>query len=451
MSKKLQMTDAEARVADRISYIFRSNGYDKETGEFVELPKLLKGLEGKDALDTANAAFMIPRSLTTIVQEGIEPLLIGTSLLQRVQYVPGMQAVFPAIEPLRAEEVGDGMDLPIYNINIGGAAQFAVTVKRHGLQLKIAKRFVDESSYPWINFWLRLAGNALARHKEEYIFDFITSLGTVVFDNSTTGRLTTSPVQPIKGVTTGRNYKGQLNGSMTVDDIFDMYAALLLNGFVPDTMLVHPMAWLMWVKDPVIREFAIQAGGGSFFAQFTGNPAVQGNPFYNFGGLGFGQGQTGQYQNGTLNGGEVANATAGNYQRMQSAPILPSYLGLPFRILVSPFVRFDPVNKLTDIMMFNSRNLGALIVAEDPHVKSFEDARYGIQNMAIEETYGFGILNEGQAIAVAKNVKIRPNEFVMPARSVFNISEAGSTFQDLLDPALKIFDAAAPIDVNNAV
>lgn len=125
---------------------------------------------------------------------------------------------------------------------------------------------------------------------------------------------------------------------MTVDDIFDMYAALLLNGFVPDTMLVHPMAWLMWVKDPVIREFAIQAGGGSFFAQFTGNPAVQGNPFYNFGGLGFGHGQTGQYQNGNLTGGEVKDPTAGNYQRMTSAPIIPSYLGLPFRMRLGLFV-----------------------------------------------------------------------------------------------------------------
>ncbi len=102
---------------------------------------------------------------------------------------------------------------------------------------------------------------------------------------------------------------------------------------------------------------------------------------------------------------------------MTSAPILPNYLGLPFRILVSPFVNFDPENRMTDIMMFNSRNLGALIVDEDPHVKSWEDGQYNIQNMSIEETYGFGILNEGQAIAVAKNVKIRPNEFVMPARS----------------------------------
>jgi hypothetical protein len=102
---------------------------------------------------------------------------------------------------------------------------------------------------------------------------------------------------------------------------------------------------------------------------------------------------------------------------MTSAPILPNYLGLPFRILVSPFVNFDPENRVTDIMMFNSRNLGALIVDEDPHVKSWEDGQYNIMNMSIEETYGFGILNEGQAIAVAKNVKIRPNEFVMPART----------------------------------
>ena len=81
---------------------------------------------------------------------------------------------------------------------------------------------------------------------------------------------------------------------------------------------------------------------------------------------------------------------------MHSAPILPNYLGLPFRILVSPFVNFDPENRITDIMMFNSKNLSALIVDEDPHRKSWEDGQYGIQNMSIEETYGFGILNEGQ-------------------------------------------------------
>jgi hypothetical protein len=443
----VQMTDAEFKQLDRVSTIFRTNGYDPETKEYVKLSKLA-GLAGTDALDVQNAGFMIPRALTQMVQEGIEPLLIGTSLLQRVDYVNGMQTVFPSIEPLRAEEAGDGMDLPIYNINVAGAQSFGVTVKRHGLRLKIAKRFIDESSYPWINFWLRLAGNALARHKEEYIFDFITRLGTIVFDNSTAARLANANPQPIKGITTGRNYKGQFNGSMVVDDIFDMYAQVLMNGFIPDTLLVHPMAWLMWVKDPVMREFAIQAGGGSFFAQWTGNPAVQGNKFYNYGGMGQGTGQTGQYQNGNLVGGQTSTS-AGLPQTQNTSFQLPSYLGLPFKILVSPFVNFNPITRTTDVLMFNSRNLGALIVDEDPHVKSWEDGQYNLTNMSIEETYGFGILNEGQAIAVAKNVKIRPNEFVLPARSVFNLSEANSTFQDANDPSIAVFDPTSPLDVND--
>ena len=52
--------------------------------------------------------------------------------------------------------------------------------------------------------------------------------------------------------------------------------------------------------------------------------------------------------------------------------------------------------------MFNSRNLGALIVDEKPHVKSWDEPQYSIQNLAIEESYGFGVLNEGHSIAVPR-------------------------------------------------
>ena len=81
---------------------------------------------------------------------------------------------------------------------------------------------------------------------------------------------------------------------------------------------------------------------------------------------------------------------------------------------------FNTSTKTTDIMMFNSRNLGALIVDEKPQVKSWDEPQYGIQNMAIEESYGFGVLNEGQAIAVARNVKVRQNEMSTPARPVIS-------------------------------
>jgi hypothetical protein len=433
--KLVTLSDEELKQVDRFSTIFRTNGFDPENKEFISI---------NDALDVQNAGFLIPRAMTQMVQEGIEPLLIGTSLLQRIDYVPGMQTVFPAVDVLQAQEVGDGMDLPIYNINVGGASSFAVQVSRHGLRLKVQKRFIDESTYPWINYWLKLAGNALARHKEEYIFNYVSEMGSVVFDNSVAGRTTGAATQPIKGITTGRNIMGVYNGSMTVDDVFDLYAAILANGFTPDTMLVHPMAWLMWVKDPTLREFAIQAGGGSFFAQFTGNPAALANQFYNFGGLGFGQGQTGQSTAGVLTGGQTSKVQ-GLPQTQVSAPVIPNYLGLPFRILVSPFVNFDPIHRVTDVLMFNSRNLGALIVDEDPHIKSWEDPRLGMTDMSIEETYGFGIINEGQAIAVAKNVKIRPNEFTTPARTVYNLTDSGSTFQDL---ATITQFGGSPTDVN---
>ena len=96
MSQKavVKLTDADLRteenrkIQDRLSAIFQFNGYDPTTGETVSI---------QDALDIQNAAFMIPRAMTQIVQEGIEPLLIGEKLLQKIQYKPGMTTVFPAM------------------------------------------------------------------------------------------------------------------------------------------------------------------------------------------------------------------------------------------------------------------------------------------------------------------------------------------------------------------
>ena len=83
----------------------------------------------------------------------------------------------------------------------------------------------------------------------------------------------------------------------------------------------------------------------------------------------------------------------------------------------APFMPFNTQTRTTDIMMFNSRNLGALIVDERPHVREWDEPGMGIQNVGIEESYGFGVLNEGQAITVANNILVRPNEFSGVAHS----------------------------------
>jgi len=52
-------------------------------------------------------------------------------------------------------------------------------------------------------------------------------------------------------------------------------------------------------------------------------------------------------------------------------------------------------------MMFNSRNLGALIGDQEPHVNEWEEPQFGIRNMGIEEKYyKFGVHN-GFTIAAA--------------------------------------------------
>jgi hypothetical protein len=92
-------------------------------------------------------------------------------------------------------------------------------------------------------------------------------------------------------------------------------------------------------------------------------------------------------------------------------------------------MNFNVQTKVTDIIMFNSRNLGALIVDEKPHVKSWDEPQYSIQNLGIEESYGFSVLNEGQAIAVAKNVKVRQNEMSTPEALIISLGANSPVFE----------------------
>jgi hypothetical protein len=101
--------------------------------------------------------------------------------------------------------------------------------------------------------------------------------------------------------------------------------------------------------------------------------------------------------------------------KSQVSGLGPTCQNQPSFLLVSPFMNFDTTAKTTDIIMFNSRNLGALIVDERPHVREWDEPQFGIQNIGIEDSYGFGVLNEGQAIAVVGIVRVRGNEKPTPA------------------------------------
>ena len=389
-------------VAD-FEWMWKNNGL-RSDGKKIEL---------MDALSSTTAPLLMPKVVSNIVKEAAEPLLVGTSLLQRINYTYGQQITFPAVGALVASDIAEGQEYPERSLQMGGSTVTA-SIGKSGLAVKVTDEMIRYSQFDVIGMHLRAAGRALARHKEAKIFNLIRRMGVCVFDNVT-------PTASLKGVTTGRNLAGSGNGSVTMDDIFDAYAQVVTQGFVPNTLLMHPLTWTMFVKDPTLRAFVLMNGGGTFFATWNG----QANglaPWSNSsqGGLGVSSGQN--IIPGSATSGQTATGLNGYPQTLNSAPVLPGYLNIPFRIIVSPLVPYNPTRKLTDIYMFDSSELGVLIVDEEVTTEEFDDPRVDIRKIKLRERYGLGILNEGQGIATLKNVHVVPNEVVLPAFTTLDVS-----------------------------
>jgi len=384
-----------------LDFLVKNHLFGKETGK----------MRLEDALSTPNAAPLFKKVISNIVREAQEPLLVGTSLLQRIEWDYGQRISFPAVGALVAADIGEGMEYPERSPDITGGTVEA-NIGKSGIAVRLTEEMIRWSQFDVIGMMLRAAGRALARHKEEKIFNYITTMGVTVFDNLT-------PTHSEVGVTTGRDAYGAANGSLTMDDLFDCYAHILHQGFIPNTLLMHPLMWAAFIKDSTLRSFALANGGGSFFGGWTGSPNQQYAPNAN-GGLGIGAGQNitagGIGNTAGAASGSAVTAASGYPQTMTSAPVLPSYFSVPFRIIVSHFMPFDARTKLTDIYMFDSNELGALIVAEDVTVDEFEDPARDMRKIKLKERYGIGILNEGQAIGTINNIRAIPNQTTLPAQ-----------------------------------
>lgn len=373
----------------------------------------------KDALSVPNAPLLFPKVISNIVKEAAEPLLVATSLLQRINYSYGQTITFPAVGALVAADIAEGQEYPERSLQMGGATVTA-TIGKSGLAVKVTDEMIRYSQFDVIGMHLRAAGRALARHKEVKCFNYISAMGVTAFDNL-------QPSNSVFGVCTGRDLNGVANGAVTMDDIFDAFAQIITQGYMPNTLLMHPLTWTMFIKDAQLRAFVQANGGGVFFASWTGNPAGRA-PWEGSSqsGLGIASGQVilpGQTATGvTAPHGQTASPLLSYPQTINSAPVLPSYLNVPFRIIVSPFVPYDPRRKLTDIYMFDSNELGVLIVDEDVTTEEWDDPKVDIRKIKLRERYAIGILNEGQGIAVLRNVHCVPNEITLPAQASIDVS-----------------------------
>ena len=153
-------------------FVWRNNGQLIDGENRVEM---------KDAISVPNAAMFLPKVVSNIVKEAAEPLLVGTSLLQRIEYHAGQTITFPAVGALVAADIAEGQEYPERQLQMGGATVTA-TIGKSGVAVKVTDEMIKYSQYDVIGMHLRAAGRALARHKEQKIFNYINrKFDTFVF------------------------------------------------------------------------------------------------------------------------------------------------------------------------------------------------------------------------------------------------------------------------------
>jgi len=366
------------KVWNNNGFVSHRDQYDKrKQDQRITLTDLFNANQYSDAVSTSDIPILIGRVVSEIVQEAAEPLLTGVNLLQRINFSAAPQITFPASGAIQAFDIAEGMEYPEQTLQVAGTV--TVTVGKVGLKLRFTEESIRYSRYDIMGMHLRAAGRALARHKEVKIYNHINSQGTTVFDNS--GATST------RGMTTGRDASGSPNGTLTLDDLLDMYAAVIAQGFIPNTLIMHPMAWTIFAKDATLRAWAFAQGGAPIWQSRQGSPGL--HP-----------------QSGAPGGLGVHYPTP--YTATTQTPV-PAIFPEPMRVVVTPFVAYDATsysNPVTSVIMCDSNQLGALVVDEEISTEDWDDPARDIRAMKIRERYGVAILNEGKAIAVAKNIVV---------------------------------------------
>jgi hypothetical protein len=356
----------------------------------------------KDLLVSTDMTMFIPKVISQVVKEAIEPRLVISELFQTIRINTGRSIEFPAVGAITAEDIGEGQAYPEKQLDLGGGNIVAINVTKSGLLVRITEEMINDSQWDVIGMHLRAAGRALARHKEVKCATLFATMGQKVFDN-------VEPALAVIGATRGVDRTGTLNGGIHLDDLFDMIAYLLNGSWTPNTIIMHPLAWAMFAKDPFLREIAKMAGhfwGG----QMSGSV-----------------GQTGWDGNPNLKQRTIAP----NLTTTQTA--LPQGLfPVALRVMVSPYVRFIPkgatVTKmsdglapgatlvtdasskaktpLTDIYVLDDAETGVLVQKQDISTEDFNDPLRDIRSLKIREIYGLGTLSQGKSIAVARNIAL---------------------------------------------
>lgn len=317
--------------------------------DWTQIPKS-EMVTVKEALSTQDARILIPQVITGMMREAAEPNYVGTNLLQKIRLTDGNSIVFPAIGAMKAHDLGESQSYPMETVDFTLHRSEEIRVGKTGLATAITEEMIEDSQWDVIGILVRKMGEAMARFKEEKAFLQFSKHGNTVFDNDIRQKYS-------EAGTTGMDINGNLNNTLSTEDLIDMFIANMSNGYNPTDILMHPLAWSMFFKNDILDSLTHSALGGSQITNLKISPdQVQGR--------------------------------------------------IPFSININftPFIPFDYQAKKFDMYVVDKSNVGLLVEKRPLSTDQFDDPMRDIQTLKANERYGIGVLDQGKAVSVAKNI-----------------------------------------------
>lgn len=341
----------------------------------------------REALTSKDLSVLVQQTVIDQMRDAAEPLYVGSKFLNRVRLTEGRSIIFPSIGAMRAHEVPEGAPYPEENPEVQlHQAQVEVKVQKYGLMVAVTQEMLDESQWDVMGVLFKKAGEAMARIQEERIFLEFSRHGHVVKDGDFVEHAEIDDNQEVRWksgytppegidtgiVPTGRDFQGNLNGTLSVEDTFDMFLNLYANEYIATDAVLHPLVWPMVAKNEVLSSLPIGAFGGR-----------------------------------------------GNNNEPNTITITPEQvqgrLPIALQITLTPFARLNWAEKKFDMYVVARGDVGALVVKDDMSFEQWIDPNVEVHRVKVRARWGIGIFDQGKAISLARNIRLAKS-YPLPAR-----------------------------------
>lgn len=349
----------------------------------------------KDSLSIPNNGVLIKRAIEELIIAPSMPDLIGEQLIRTTYMLNSPSNIsFRTLGAVTAVdfEIAEGAEYPEVGVGMAGSSSMQLTFAKFGCKFKISEELLQQSNWNLIGYQVQQVVNAMRRFRDRKIFEVLFMRGTVVFDNL-------NPNASLIGRTSGRDSTGAGNGSLTNEDLIDMYATVTRKGYTPTVILCHPLHWAVFAKDPVIRESGMLKGDlGQWIKKSYNDPESKA-------------------PNNLMS--DISRSST--QINPEDAHLLPTYNPLAssgLSIVTSPLVYIDDVQRVGDIIMLDPNNSAMLAIGEMLNITEWDEERNDMKVIKFKERWALSVVDNGEGIAVARGISLDANQVIVAPQTV---------------------------------